>query len=133
MAPRRRKRGVEHPDADERDHRLHLVEQCGLGHKETTLARRVVSLRMWLRWLHLTRQIPHELTTLVDLPKGTRLKVGDQVLLEVTQIGKTCHSRCAIYYQVGDCVMPREGIFAQVLTGGSIRPGDPITVLLNDK
>jgi MOSC domain-containing protein YiiM len=47
----------------------------------------------------------------------------------VTQIGKECHNRCAIFHQVGDCVMPREGIFAKVLQEGTIRPGDTITVL----
>jgi MOSC domain-containing protein YiiM len=66
---------------------------------------------------------------LAQLPKGTRLKVGQDALLEVTQIGKVCHERCAIYYQAGDCVMPREGIFAEVLVGGLVRPGDPIAVL----
>ncbi|AJE02284.1 MOSC domain-containing protein [Geobacter pickeringii] len=59
------------------------------------------------------------------LPVGTRLTVGE-TLLEVTQIGKECHTRCAIYYQAGDCVMPKEGIFARVLTGGTVRPGDVI-------
>ena len=62
---------------------------------------------------------------LVSLPVGTRLQVGE-TLLEVTQIGKECHTRCAIYYQAGDCVMPKEGIFARVITGGVIRPGDEI-------
>ena len=63
---------------------------------------------------------------LVSLPVGTRLRVGDRVELEVTQIGKECQDRCAIYRQAGDCVMPREGIFVRVLTGGVVRPGDPI-------
>lgn len=62
---------------------------------------------------------------LVSLPIGTRLQVGE-TLLEVTQIGKECHTRCAIYYQAGDCVMPKEGIFARVITGGTIRPGDRV-------
>lgn len=66
---------------------------------------------------------------LTALPVGTRLKVGKEVLLEVSQIGKECHTRCAIYYQAGDCVMPREGIFARVLQGGTVRPGDEIEVL----
>jgi len=65
---------------------------------------------------------------LVDLPIGTKLKIGDEILMEVTQIGKECHSRCAIYYQAGDCVMPREGIFAKVLKGGKVKKGDPIKV-----
>lgn len=66
---------------------------------------------------------------LFTLPVGTRLKIGDDVLLEVSQIGKVCHTRCAIYYQAGDCVMPKEGIFAVVLKGGSVRVGDEILVL----
>lgn len=63
---------------------------------------------------------------LVSLPIGTQLKIGS-TLLEVTQIGKECHNRCAIYYQAGDCVMPKEGIFAKVLQEGSIVPGDVIS------
>jgi len=62
---------------------------------------------------------------LVSLPIGTRLQVGE-TLLEVTQIGKECHTRCAIYYQAGDCVMPKEGIFAKVIVGGTVRPGDQV-------
>ncbi|MBT1076343.1 MOSC domain-containing protein [Geobacter grbiciae] len=62
------------------------------------------------------------------LPVGTRLAVGE-TLLEVTQIGKECHTRCAIYHQAGDCVMPKEGIFARVITGGVVKPGDPIAVV----
>lgn len=65
---------------------------------------------------------------LTSLPIGTRLRIGDEALLEVTQIGKVCHHRCAIYYQAGDCIMPREGIFARVLCGGIVKRGDPIWV-----
>jgi len=65
---------------------------------------------------------------LVSLPVGARLRLGE-TLVEVTQIGKVCHSRCAIYYQAGDCVMPREGIFVRVLEGGSVRVDDDIVVL----
>ncbi len=65
---------------------------------------------------------------LVNLPIGTRLKIG-AALLEVTQIGKECHNRCAIYEQAGDCVMPKEGIFARVIEGGAIKPGDQISRL----
>ena len=63
-----------------------------------------------------------------ELPVGTRLRLGS-ALVEVTQIGKVCHDRCAIYYQAGDCVMPREGIFVRVLEGGVLSPGEPIAVL----
>ncbi len=61
--------------------------------------------------------------TFKELPVGTRLKCGD-VFFEITQIGKECHSHCAIYKQVGDCIMPREGVFARVLHGGKISVGD---------
>lgn len=63
----------------------------------------------------------------MNLPVGTRLKVGD-VELEITQIGKACHKGCAIREQVGDCVMPREGVFARVLSEGVVKPGDVIKV-----
>jgi MOSC domain-containing protein YiiM len=62
------------------------------------------------------------------LPVGTRLKVGTEIELEITQIGKACHQGCAIREQVGDCVMPREGVFARVLQGGLVAPGDTIQV-----
>ena len=65
---------------------------------------------------------------LVCLPVGSRLQVGE-TLLEITQIGKECHSRCAIFYQAGDCVMPKEGIFARVISGGTLHPGDGIEIL----
>jgi MOSC domain-containing protein YiiM len=63
---------------------------------------------------------------LVSLPVGTRLSVGRGVILEVTQIGKECHSGCAIYRQIGKCVMPKEGVFARVVRGGLVRSGDAI-------
>ena len=65
------------------------------------------------------------------LPIGTRMKIGD-ILLEVTQIGKECHSKCNIYHTVGDCVMPREGIFVKVLKGGPVAAGDTIEVIAGD-
>ena len=65
---------------------------------------------------------------LVSLPIGTRLQVG-ATQLEVTQIGKECHTRCAIYHQAGDCVMPKEGIFARVISGGTVRPGGEVRVM----
>ncbi len=65
---------------------------------------------------------------LVNLPVGTRLQAGREAILRVTQIGKECHNRCAIYYQAGDCVMPKEGIFAEVLLDGKVRVGDFIKV-----
>ena len=65
---------------------------------------------------------------LVSLPLGTRISVGEEVVGEVSQIGKECHTRCAIYYQAGDCVMPKEGIFIKVIKGGRIRKGDKVFV-----
>lgn len=65
---------------------------------------------------------------LLALPLGTRLRVGDALVLQLTQHGKECHSRCAIYYQAGDCVMPREGVFAEVVEPGEVRVGDEIQV-----
>lgn len=66
---------------------------------------------------------------LCRLPLGTVLQVGEHALLEITQIGKICHDRCAIYYQAGDCVMPKEGIFAKVRQGGRVATGDMVKVL----
>jgi MOSC domain-containing protein YiiM len=65
---------------------------------------------------------------LLSLSIGDRLRVGEDIVLEVTQIGKECVDRCAIYYQVGDCVMPREGIFVRVVEGGTVKAGDEIKV-----
>jgi len=70
-------------------------------------------------------------TTGIDLPNlkvGTHLQVGETEVI-ISQLGKVCHHRCAIYHQAGDCVMPREGIFAIVIKGGEIKVGDPITIL----
>ncbi len=62
------------------------------------------------------------------LPLGTILSFKSSVVLEITQIGKECHKRCKIYNAVGDCVMPREGVFARVLIGGKIRKGDIVNI-----
>lgn len=65
----------------------------------------------------------------VSMPIGTRLKLGDSARVEITQIGKACHNKCAIYYKAGDCIMPKEGVFARVLEGGTICCGDEIEIL----
>lgn len=65
---------------------------------------------------------------LPSVPLGARVALGEAVI-EVNQIGKECHDRCAIYHSAGDCVMPKEGIFARVIRGGTVRPGDPLVVL----
>ncbi|PLX84460.1 MAG: MOSC domain-containing protein [Desulfuromonas sp.] len=69
---------------------------------------------------------------LCHLPVGSRLQIGETALLELTQLGKVCHERCAIFYQAGDCVMPREGIFAVVKRGGLVKVGDRIQLVSTD-
>ena len=66
---------------------------------------------------------------LVSLPIGTKLRVGKTVVLQVTQIGKKCHTGCAIFKQVGSCIMPKEGVFARVVRGGEIKPEDRISLM----
>lgn len=66
---------------------------------------------------------------LYTLPIGTKLKIGDSAVIEITQIGKECHDGCAIKELVGQCIMPKEGIFGVVLTGGKVKAGDEITVM----
>ncbi len=70
-------------------------------------------------------------TEFIDIPHlkiGTRVKIGKETELEITQIGKECHTKCAIFVKIGDCVMPKEGIFAKVLKSGEIFTGDPVIV-----
>ncbi len=68
---------------------------------------------------------------LLKLKIGDRLKFGDETILEISKIGKECHGRCAIYYKTGDCIMPREGLFAKVLKGGVVSAGDKIEAVNN--
>ena len=65
----------------------------------------------------------------VNIPVGTKFKLGETAQVEITQIGKECHKRCAIYYKAGDCIMPKEGVFARVLKGGDIACGNEIEQL----
>src|SRR4030042_5857195 len=65
---------------------------------------------------------------LVRLPIGTEIRIGNSIILRMTQIGKECHERCAIYYQAGDCVMPKEGIFTEVVNEGEVKVGDDIII-----
>jgi MOSC domain-containing protein YiiM len=67
----------------------------------------------------------------IDLPKlpvGTKMRIGDDIEVEISQIGKKCHTKCEIYNKTGDCIMPKEGIFVKVLRGGRIREDDEIIV-----
>ena len=66
-----------------------------------------------------------------NMPIGTRVRLGETAMVEITQIGKECIKKCAIFYQAGDCIMPREGVFAKVLHGGEIRIGDREEIVSN--
>jgi cyclic pyranopterin phosphate synthase len=68
---------------------------------------------------------------MIHLAIGTKIKIGKNAILEITQLGKTCLSPCAIYYKTGDCIMPKEGIFARVLKGGIVKVGDRLEVIKN--
>ncbi len=65
---------------------------------------------------------------LVSLPVGTHICIGDEIVFEIIQIGKECHTGCAIYRQIGKCIMPKEGVFAKVIRGGSVRDGNQIRI-----
>ncbi len=65
---------------------------------------------------------------IASLPVGTRVSVGDEIVLEISQIGKQCHSGCAIFRQTGKCIMPKEGVFARVIRGGPVSTGDTINI-----
>ncbi len=69
---------------------------------------------------------------LVSLPVGTHICIGDEIVFEIIQIGKECHTGCAIYRQIGKCIMPKEGVFAKVIRGGSVRAGSRIRRIKRD-
>jgi len=106
---------------------------AGFAHRQVSLLAEESIAKMTAQGLEVgPGDFAENLTTrginLVNLPVGTRLQAGPEAVLRVTQIGKECHDRCAIYYQAGDCVMPREGIFAEVLKEGIIEAGDSLDV-----
>lgn len=115
-------------------HGLELDAHAGPWHRQVSLLAaesidKIKKLGIDVKSGDFAENITTEGIELFTLPVGTRMRVGEHVLMKITQIGKECHARCAIFQQVGDCVMPREGIFAEVLTGGEIRIGDEIEVL----
>jgi len=117
----------------QRDHGVCGDAHAGDWHRQVSLLASESIDKMRALGLNVTAgDFAENITTsginLVALPVGSRLKIG-AALLEVTQIGKECHTRCAIYHQAGDCVMPKEGIFARVLHGGVIKPEDRITLV----
>ena len=127
---------VKHPVAEIRLRKRHGIEgdaHAGDWHRQVSLLAGESVDKMREKFPDIpvgafAENILTEGISLHTLPVGTRLRVGE-TLLEVTQIGKECHTDCAIRQQAGDCVMPREGIFAIVLEDGKVRAGDPITVM----
>ena len=116
-----------------RDHGISGDAHAGDGHRQISLLAQESIDKMRAMGLSVSAgDFAENITTrgidLISLPVGSKLELGP-VLLEVTQIGKECHNRCAIYYQAGDCVMPKEGIFARVLNGGVVSAGREILIL----
>jgi molybdopterin adenylyltransferase len=106
---------------------------AGFAHRQVSLLAEESIAKMTAKGLDVgPGDFAENLTTtgidLAALPIGTRLQAGSEAILRVTQIGKECHNRCAIYEQAGDCVMPREGIFTEVLLGGKVKVGDTLDI-----
>ncbi|MFH0786481.1 MAG: MOSC domain-containing protein [Pseudomonadota bacterium] len=119
-----------------------LIEEFGLAgdahggpwHRQLSLLalesiRKMQDLGLKVHPGSFAENITTEGITLPELPIGTQLRLGAEALVEVTQIGKVCHDRCAIYRLAGDCVMPKEGIFVRILKGGPVKSGDSIEIL----
>ena len=117
------------------DHGLDQDAHAGDWHRQVSLLDMQSIARIREKGLdvvpgNFAENITTEGIRLWELPIGTRLQLGETVIVEVTQIGKECHNNgCAIKKATGDCIMPREGIFAKVIIEGSVRPGDDIAVL----
>lgn len=110
-----------------RDHGIKGDGHAGSGHRQISLLAQESIDKMRAMGLNVTAgDFAENITTLgidlLTLQIGNRLSIGP-ALLEITQIGKECHTRCAIYHQAGDCVMPKEGIFARVIEGGVLAAG----------
>jgi len=116
-----------------REHGLQGDAHAGPWHRQVSLLanesiQKMREMGLDLAYGDFAENITTEGIDLVHLPVGTEIRIGDSVRLRVTQIGKICHDRCAIYYQVGDCIMPKEGIFAEVLSEGEVKVGDEIII-----
>ena len=115
------------------DHGLQEDAHAGKWHRQVSLlgVESIDKMRgkgFQINYGDFAENITTEGIVLNELPIGTKLEVGENVLLEITQIGKKCHHDCEIKQKIGDCVMPREGVFARVLDGGEIYPSDFIKV-----
>jgi len=113
-----------------RDHGVERDAHAGPGQRQVSLLAAESIAKMKAKGLSVgpgdfAENVTVEGIDLLSLKVGDRLLVGE-ALVEISQIGKECHDRCAIYIQAGDCVMPREGVFARVLRGGKVAPGDPV-------
>jgi MOSC domain-containing protein YiiM len=123
------------PSAELRpDHGIENDAHAGTWHRQVSLLAKESIEKMIAQGLAVgpgdfAENITTEGVDLVSLPVGHRMRLGKEVLVEVTQIGKECHTRCAIYDHAGDCVMPREGIFVKVLKGGTVWVDDPIALV----
>lgn len=116
------------------DHGIEGDAHAGQWHRQVSLLADEAIETMRAQGLALTygnfgENIVTQGIELQELGVGTTLKLGSTVTGEITQIGKVCHDRCAIYYQTGDCIMPRQGLFIRILTGGTVSVGDEIEVL----
>ena len=112
------------------EHGIRDDAHAGPGHRQVSLLAAASIAKMRAKGLDVgpgdfAENVTVEGIDLSGLRTGDRLRIG-QALVEITQIGKECHDRCAIYFQAGDCVMPREGLFARVVRGGTVAPGDPV-------
>lgn len=117
-----------------KDKGLENDAHAGFAHRQVSLLAEESIAKMVARGLEVgPGDFAENLTTrgidLAGLAIGRRLKAGSEAIMRITQIGKECHDRCAIYHQAGDCVMPREGIFSEVLTGGKIKVGDTLQIM----
>lgn len=118
------------------DHGLANDAHAGNWHRQVSLLaiesiRKMQGMGLTVDAGDFAENLTTEGVDLVTLPLGAGVRIGD-ALLEITQIGKECHTRCAIYDQAGDCVMPKEGVFARVVKGGKVQAGDrieaPVTI-----
>ena len=116
-----------------KDHGLKGDAHAGPWHRQVSLLanesiQKMRDMGLNVGYGDFAENITTEGVDLVHLPIGTEIRIGDSVTLRVTQIGKVCHDRCAIYYQAGDCIMPKEGIFAEVVSEGEVKVGDEVLI-----
>jgi len=116
-----------------KDHGLKGDAHAGPWHRQVSLLanesiRKMRDMGLNVTYGDFAENITTEGVDLVHLPIGMEIRIGGSATLRVTQIGKICHERCAIYYQAGDCIMPKEGIFAEVIDEGEVRVGDEIVI-----